>query len=121
MAITTKTQTVNLTVYQGADFEHTIIAKDNSGANVTISSGTCTGKLRQSPFSGNNVFSFSTSIDGSNCTISLTDTVTATIPGDRSYTYDIEYTQSGGTVERLAEGMVRIGTRNTGDGAKTDV
>ena len=51
MAITTKIQTVNLTVYQGADFEHTIIAKDNSGANVTISTGTCTGKLRQSPFS----------------------------------------------------------------------
>ena len=50
---------------------------------------------------------------GSNVTISLTATQTAAIsPGN--YVYDVEYTQSGGTiVERLAEGIITISAEAT--------
>ena len=39
---------------QGCTFEKVITAQNSSGANVTISSGTCAGKMRQSYGSSNN-------------------------------------------------------------------
>ena len=54
-----------------------------------------------------------TAVAGSNVTISLTATQTAAVsPGN--YVYDVEYTQSGGTiVERLAEGIITISAEAT--------
>ena len=56
----------------------------------------------------NNVVTFTCADSGSNVTISLTATQTASIsPGQ--YVYDIEYTQSdGSTIERLAEGVITV-------------
>ena len=91
----------------------TITAKNTAGGNVAISSGTCAGKLRPSHYTSNNVVVFTTSDTGSNVTISLTATQTASItPGQ--YVYDIEYTQSdGSTIERLAEGVVTVSASAT--------
>jgi len=109
MALTLNKQTVNFVLDQGATFEKTIIAKNTAGGNVTISSGTTSAKLRQSIYSGNNIHSFSTSVSGSNVTISMAATNTANVSADRQYVYDVEYTQSDATtVERLAEGIVTI-------------
>ena len=108
MALTLSKQTINLVIDQGCTFEKVIYAQNSSGANVTISSGTCAAKMRQSYYSSNNVTTLTTAVAGSNCTISLTATQTAALsPGN--YVYDIEYTQSGGTiVERVAEGIITV-------------
>ena len=113
MALTLNKQTVNLVIDQGTTFEKVITAKNTAGGNVAISSGTCAGKMRQSYGSSNNVAAFTTAVAGSNCTISLTATQTAALaPGQ--YVYDVEYTQSGGTiVERLAEGIITISEEAT--------
>ena len=108
MALTLNKQTVNLVIDQGTTFEKVITAKNTSGGNVTISSGTCTAKLRPSHYTSNNVVSFTTADSGSNVTISLTATQTGSItPGQ--YIYDVEYTQSdGSTIERLCEGVITV-------------
>jgi len=108
MAITTNKQTVNLTIDQGCTFEKVITAKNTAGGNVTISSGTCAAKLRPSHYTSNNTVSFTCADAGSNVTISLTATQTGAISPGR-YIYDVEYTQSGGTIiERLVEGVVTV-------------
>ena len=108
MPLTLNKQTVNLVIDQGSTFEKVITAKNTAGGNVTISSGTTAGKLSPSHYTSNNVLAFTTAVAGSNVTISLTATQSGTItPGQ--YVYDVEYTQSGGTiVERLAEGVVTV-------------
>ena len=67
MALTLNKQTVNLVIDQGTTFEKVITAKNTSGGNVTISSGTCTAKLRQSHYTSNNVVTFTTADSGSKC------------------------------------------------------
>ena len=113
MALTLNKQTVNFVLDQGATFEKTITAKNTAAGNVTISSGTTSAKLRQSTYSGNNIHTFTTSITGSNVTISMTATNTANVAAGQ-YEYDIEYTQSDATtVERLAEGIVTVSPQST--------
>ena len=117
MALTLNKQTENFVLDQGATFIKTFTAKNTAGGDVVISSGTTAAKLRQSIDSSNNIHDFSTSVSGSNVTISMTATNTANVSADRRYMYDIEFTQSDtSTVERLAEGIVTIsphaGTRD---------
>ena len=108
MALTLQKQTVNLVVDQGCTFEKVITAQNSASQNVTISTGTCAAKMRQSYYSSNNITTLTTAVAGSNCTISLTATQTASLsPGN--YVYDVEYTQSGGTiVERVAEVIITV-------------
>ena len=112
MALTLQKQTLNYVLDQGCTFSKVITAKDSAGANVTISSGSAAGKLRQSYHSSNNVFTFTTAVDGSNVTISLTSTQTTSIP-DGNYVYDVEYTQSGGDIERVVEGIITVSPEAT--------
>ena len=113
MALTLNKQTVNFVLDQGATFEKTITAQNSASGNVTISSGTCASKMRQSTYSGNNIHTFSTSVTGSNVTISMTATNTANVTAGQ-YEYDIEYTQSDATtVERLAQGIVTVSPEST--------
>ena len=97
MALTVNKQTVNLVLDQGCTFEKVITAQNSVGGNVTISTGTCAAKMRQSYSSSNNIATFTATVTGSNCTISLTATQTAALASG-IYTYDVEYTQSGGTI-----------------------
>ena len=114
MALALNKQTANFVLDQGATFIKTFTAKNTAGGNVTISSGTTSAKLRQSIYSGNNIHSFSTSVSGSNVTISMAATNTANVSADRQYVYDVEYTQSDATtIERLAEGIVTISPQST--------
>ena len=107
MALTLQKQTLNFVLDQGCTFSKIVTAKDTAGANVTISSGTAAGKMRQSYHSSNNVHAFTTAVEGSNVTISLTSTQTSTI-SDGNCVYDIEYTQSGGDIERVVEGLITV-------------
>lgn len=108
MALTLQKRTVNFVLDQGCTFEKVITAQNSTSGNVTISSGTTAAKMRQSYHSSNNITTLTTAISGSNVTISLTATQTASVsPGN--YVYDVEYTQSGGTiVERVAEGIITV-------------
>ena len=113
MALTLNKQTENFVLDQGATFIKTFTAKNTAGGNVTISSGTTSAKLRQSTYSGNNIHTFTTSISGSNVTISMTATNTANIAAGQ-YAYDVEYTQSDATtIERLCEGIVTVSPQST--------
>ena len=115
MTLTLNKQTVNLDIDQGCTFEKVITTKDTAGSNVSISSGTTAAKLRQSFHSSNNIHSFSTSVSGSNVTISMAATNTTDIFAGQ-YVYDVEYTQSGGTaVEIIAEGVVTVSPEATRD------
>ena len=96
MALALQKQTVNLGIDQGSTFEKVITAQNTIGGNVTISSGTTAAKLRQSIYSSNNIHSFSTSVSGSNVTLSMTATNTANVSAGQ-YVYDVEYTQSDTT------------------------
>ena len=113
MSLTLQKQTVNLVIDQGCTFEKVIYAQNSTSGNVTISSGTAASKMRQSYYSSNNITALTTTVAGSNVTVSLTATQTAAVsPGN--YVYDVEYTQSGGTiVERLAEGIITLGAEVT--------
>ena len=114
MALTLHKQTVNLDIDQGCTFEKVITAQNTAGSNVSISSGTVAAKLRHSKFSSNNIQSFSTSVSGANVTISMAATDTANVLANRQYVYDVEYTQSGGTIiERLAEGVITVSASAT--------
>ena len=113
MALTLQKQTVNIALDQGCTFEKVITAQNSASQNVTISTGTCAAKMRQSYYSSNNITALTTAVAGSNVTISLTATQTAAVtPGN--YVYDVEYTQSDTTtVERLAEGIITLGAEAT--------
>ena len=137
MAITIKKKSLNFILDQGATFEKTIGAENSSSVAVTISSGTVAGamvknfsyapilKLENSSGGisldstdgsggdvGDNITiepqSFTTSLTGANCTISLTATQTAELVEGKYY-YSLTYTQSDGTTkERLAEGLITV-------------
>ena len=113
MALTLNKQTINFVLDQGSTFEKTITAKNTAGGNVTISSGSTAAKLRQSTYSGNNIHTFSTSVSGSNVTISMTATNTANVAAGQ-YVFDVEYTQTDTiTIERLAEGIISVSPQAT--------
>ena len=113
MALTLSKRTINFVMDQGATFEKVIYAQNSAGGNVTISTGTCAAKMRQSYSSSNNVQTITTAVEGSNCTISLTATETAAVTTGK-YVYDVEYTQSDTTtVERVAEGIITISSEAT--------
>ena len=113
MALTLQKQTVNLVIDQGCTFEKVITAQNTTSGNVTISTGTCAAKMRQSYYSSNNITALTTTVAGSNVTVSLTATQTAAVsPGN--YVYDVEYTQSDTTtIERVAEGIITISEEAT--------
>ena len=113
MALTLQKQTVNIALDQGCTFEKVINAQNTTSGNVTISTGTCAAKMRQSYYSSNNITTLTTAVAGSNVTISLTATQTAAVsPGN--YVYDVEYTQSDTTtIERVAEGIITISAEAT--------
>ena len=113
MALTLQKQTVNIALDQGCTFEKVITAQNSTSGNVTISTGTCAAKMRQSYYSSNNITTLTTAVAGSNVTLSLTATQTAAVtPGN--YVYDVEYTQSDTTtIERLAEGIITLGAEAT--------
>ena len=137
MALTIKKKVQNYIIDQGTTFEKTIGAESSASVAVTISSGTVAGamvknfsyapilKLENSSGGisldstdgsggdvGDNITiepqSFTTSLTGANCTISLTATQTADL-AEGKYYYSLTYTQSDGTTkERLAEGLITV-------------
>ena len=108
MAVSLKKKVQNYTIDQGATFEKTIGAENNSSAAVTISSGTVAGAIIKNFAYANTLQTFTTSVSGANCTFSLTATQTAAL-AEGKYFYSLTSTQSGGTIkELLAEGLITV-------------
>ena len=108
MAVSLKKKVQNYTIDQGATFEKTIGAENNSSAAVTISSGTVAGGIIKNFAYANTLQTFTTSVSGANCTFSLTATQPAAL-AEGKYFYSLTFTQSGGTIkERLAEGLITV-------------
>jgi len=108
MAVSLKKKVQNYTIDQGATFEKTIGAENNSSASVTISTGTVAGGIIKNFAYANTLQTFTTSLSGANCTFSLTASQTAAL-AEGKYFYSLTYTQSDETTkERLAEGLVTI-------------
>ncbi len=108
MAVSLKKKVQNYTIDQGATFEKTIGAENNSSAAVTISTGTVAGGIIKNFAYANTLQTFTTSLSGANCTFSLTASQTAAL-AEGKYFYSLTYTQSDETTkERLAEGLVTI-------------
>ena len=99
----------NLTIDQDADFTQTLTVKDSTGTVVDISGQTVTSKLRKTHLS-TTATSFTTAIvsgTAGTCSITLTDTVTATLAEGR-YVWDLTTTTSGGLITRRIEGRVTV-------------
>ena len=108
MPVSLKKKVQNYTIDQGATFEKSIGAENNSSASVTISSGTVAGGIIKNFAYANTLQTFTTSVSGANCTFSLTATQTAAL-AEGKYFYSLTFTQSGGTIkERLAEGLITV-------------
>jgi hypothetical protein len=112
VALTLQKQILNFVLNQGCTFSKVVTAKDPAGANVEISTGTAAGKMRQSYHSSNNVHDFTTAIEGSNVTLSMTSTETTAIL-DGNYVFDVEYIQAGGDIERVVEGLITVSPEAT--------
>ena len=108
MAVSLKKKVQNYTIDQGATFEKTIGAENNSSAAVTISSGTVAGGIIKNFAYANTLQTFTTSVSGAHGRFSLTATQTAAL-AEGKYFYSLTFTQSGGTIkERLAEGLITV-------------
>ena len=108
MALTLQKQTVNLVIDQGCTFEKVITAQNSTSGNVTISTGTCTSKMRQSYYSSNNITTITTAVAGSNVTLSLTATQTAAVsPGKYVYDVMVKSTTTGKRT-RIVEGIATV-------------
>ena len=99
----------NLTVDQDADFTQTLTVKDSAGTVVDLTGQTVTSKIRKTHLSTTS-YSFTTALvsatDGT-CSITMTDTVTASLTEGR-YVWDLTTTTSGGLVTRRIEGRVTV-------------
>ena len=110
MALSIKTQGENLTMYQGSNLEKVFTAKDANNSNVTISTGTCASKMKKNHTTTNTswILTFSTSVSGSNVTITANSTTTGEMASGL-YVYDIEYLQSDNvTRERVVGRMITV-------------
>jgi glutamine cyclotransferase len=99
----------NLTIDQDADFTQTLTVKDSAGAVVDLTGQTVTSKIRKTHLSTTS-YSFTTALvsatDGT-CSITMTDTVTASLTEGR-YVWDLTTTTSGGLITRRIEGRVTV-------------
>ena len=102
----------NLTIEKGADFEITVTLNDASGAPIDLTEYIPTGKMRDSYYNNQNVFSIDCSNveppTAGNIKLSLPYTATSMIPLGR-YFYDVIITDAtNNIVKRVLEGIVIV-------------
>ena len=99
----------NLTIDQDADFTQTLTVKDSTGTVVDLTGLTITSKVRKTHLSTTS-YDFTTAAvsatDGT-CSVTMTDTVSATLTEGR-YVWDLTTTTSGGLITRRIEGRVTV-------------
>ena len=99
----------NITIDQDCDYTETLTIKDSTGTVVDLTNETITSTLRKT-YSSSTKHDFTTAkvsaTDGT-CSITMTDTVTATLDEGR-YVWDLTTTDSSGLITRRIEGRATV-------------
>jgi hypothetical protein len=98
----------NLFIDQGTTFTTIVTLTDTDGNVIDISGYTGAAQMRKH-YTSSTAKTFTVSLGGVNGTIelSMTANTTANIEAGR-YLYDVELTDTGGTVSRVFEGIVTV-------------
>ena len=98
----------NLVIDQGATWNSTVTLTDPDGNFIDLSSYTGTSQMRKH-YTSSTATAFVVQLGGANGTItlSLTANTTANVVAGR-YLYDVELTDSSGTISRVFEGTVTV-------------
>jgi len=98
----------NLVIDQGATWNSTVTLTDPDGNFIDLSSYTGTAQMRKH-YTSSTATAFVVQLGGANGTItlSLTANTTANVAAGR-YLYDVELTDSSGTISRVFEGTVTV-------------
>lgn len=105
----------NIVVDQGADFSTTITVTDANGDIVDLFGYTAEGQIRKHYTSSTKVdfvVAFGTPRTDGLLTLSLSAANTSVMEAGR-YVYDVNLTESGGTVSRMVEGICTVTPRVT--------
>ena len=100
--------TYNFILEQGATFNRILTVENNSAMNLT--NYTVASKMRSTHDSGTVVGTFTCTISDATAgeiTMQMTNSTTAAIE-EGIYVYDLEITNSAGTVTRLMEGNITV-------------
>lgn len=98
----------NIVIDQGSTFEVTFDLTDENGDPLNLTGYTVSSQLRKHYTSSNAVtFSCNTSGSNGNVTIALTANQTSSIINGR-YVYDVELTNTDGTISRIIEGIATV-------------
>ena len=101
--------TYNFILEQGATFNRILTLKENNSA-MNLTNYTVASKMRSTHDSSTVAGTFTCTISdatGGEITMQMTNSTTANIE-EGMYVYDIEITNSAGTVTRLMEGTVTV-------------
>lgn len=102
----------NYNIDQGATFTSTITVKDSSGDPLNLTGYTGTAKMALGYSSTrtrtNLTVEFASDRSTGNVTISLTSIQTANLEAPARYVYDLDITDSSGTVTRIIEGLMTV-------------
>mgnify|MGYP003141364233 CR=1 FL=1 len=101
--------TYNFILEQGATFNRILTVKENNSA-MNLTNYTVASKMRSTHDSGTVVGTFTCTISDATAgeiTMQMTNSTTAAIE-EGIYVYDLEITNSAGTVTRLMEGNITV-------------
>ena len=101
--------TYNFVLDQGATFSRQLTVKDD-GSAMNLTGYSVASKMRSTHDSGTVAGTFTCTISdatGGEITMQMTNSTTAAIE-EGMYVYDIEITNSAGTVTRILEGTVTV-------------
>lgn len=111
---------LDLSIEQGATFKRKLIFKDSTNQPINLTGDTFAGQIRASASNPTVIMSFTCTVTNAvagEVEITLTDAQTSAIPVKPStsperevttYAYDIERTISGGTKQRVLEGLANV-------------
>jgi hypothetical protein len=109
---TTMAATANYNIDQGATFSSTVTVKDNSGDPLNLTDYTATAKMALGYSSTRTRTDLTIEFDSDRTTgkvtMSLTATQTAALEAPARYVYDLDITDSSGTVTRIIEGLISV-------------
>jgi len=106
----TMAATANYNIDQGTTFSSTVTVKDNAGTALDLTGYTATAKMALGYSSTRTrtdlTITFATDRTSGDVTMSLTATQTAALEAPARYVYDLDITDSSGTVTRIIEGLI---------------
>jgi hypothetical protein len=103
----------NINIDQGTTFSLVVEAVHDNNSPIDLTNHTANSQIRKH-YSSTNSVSFTTNVNSSlsTVTLSLTSTQTANIEWGR-YVYDVNITSNSGIVTRIVEGIATVSPRVT--------